>query len=244
MNEDNLIIVIAGETGSGKSYLERFIFPNYPNLEIVSKYTTRKPRVDESNVKDVHAGLSKEEIDAMDYTYINRITGESYGLKKSEIEDSLKRGKIPCVDFSNEKAYLDMLNDFPNSILILKVIPYFDEESMKKTFDNQGRDPEEFAVRKSVLDSPLTDWVYKYDNMREVINPYFMRTIPEEISRCVVAKRIESVIQDECQKDLGSTLIGDNKNYRGLYEYLYYLSKNHPIDSEMSIKPKKGKSVA
>lgn len=243
MNEDNFIIVIAGETGSGKSYLERAILPNYPNLEIVSKYTTRKPRIDESNVKDVRAGLTKEEIEEMDYHYINRLTGESYGLKKLEIESSLKRGKIPCVDFSDEKAYLDMLQDFPNSILILKIVPYFDEESMKETFNRQGRNPEEFEERKSALENPLTDWVYKYENMREVINPYFMRNIPDEISKNVVAKRIESVIQDECQKDLGATLLGDSKEYHGLYDYLYYLSKNRPIDQDLTIK-KKGKIVA
>ncbi len=243
MNEANFIIVIAGETGSGKSYLERVILPNYPNIEIVSKYTTRKPRIDESNVKDVRAGLTKEEIEAMDYHYVNSLTGESYGLKKSEIEESLKRGKIPCVDFSNEKAYLEMLQDFPNSILILKIVPYFDEESMKTTFDRQGRNPEEFEERKAALDTPLTDWVYKYENMREVINPYFMRTIPDEISKNVVVRRIESVIQDECQKDLGATLLGEGKEYRGLYDYLYYLSKNRPIDHDITIE-KKGKSVA
>ncbi|MDE6292525.1 MAG: hypothetical protein K2L98_02460 [Bacilli bacterium] len=243
MNEDNLIIVIAGETGSGKSYLERVILPSYPNLEIVSKYTTRKPRIDENNVKDVRGGLEKEEIEAMDYHYVNRLTGESYGLKKSEIDDCLKRGKIPCVDFSDEKAYLTMLQDFPDSILILKIVPFFDEESMKTTFDRQGRDPEEFEERKAALEEPLTEWGYKYENMREVINPYFMRTIPDEISKNVVVKRIESVIQDECKKDLGTTLLGESKEYHGLYEYLYYLSKNRPVDIDLTI-GKKGKIVA
>ncbi len=235
MNEQNLVIIITGETGSGKSYLDRFILPNYPNIEIVSKYTTRKPRVDEGNVKDVRAGLSKEKIDAMDYTYVNPLNNESYGAQKSDIDDVLSRGKIPCVDLSSEKAYLEMLNDYPNALLILKIVPFFEEDTMQETFERQGRDPQEFESRKSALVSPLTEWVYKYDNMREIINPYFMRSCPDKISASIIARRFESIITSECNKNLGATLLDDEDNSKGLYHYLYYYSKNRPHDTELSI---------
>lgn len=241
MNEKNLIIVITGETGSGKSYLERFILPSYPNIEIVSKYTTRNPRTDETGVMDVHAGLSREDIESMDYTYVNSLNGEAYGIKRTEIDEVLSNGKIPCVDFSNEQAYLKMLEDYPNSLLILKIIPYFDEESMKDTFDRQGREPLEFETRKQALKSPLTNWVYKYDNMREVVNPYFMRSIPESISKNIIAHRIEAIISDECRRDLGASLLDEDSKYMGLYHYLYYYSKNRPVDNAMSLSSKEMK---
>lgn len=237
MDAKNLIIVITGETGSGKSYLERYIFPQYPNIEVLSKYTTRKPRIDEENVKDVHAGLSKDEVAAMDYTYINPLNNETYGIKKEDIDESLSRGKIPCVDLSNEEAYIKMLEDYPNSILILKIVPCFDEESMKDTFERQGREASEFAIRRSALVSPLTNWVYKYPNMREIINPYFMRSLSDSLSSSVVAHRLESILNDECHLDLGVSIARDN-NYMGIYKYLYYYSKHRPVDDALNFEGK------
>ena len=59
------------------------------------------------------------------------------------------------------------------NVLLLKVDSYFDEDSMKDTFERQGRNHLEYEQRKSVLENPLTNWVYNYKNMHEIVNPYF-----------------------------------------------------------------------
>ena len=53
---------------------------------------------------------------------------------------------------------------------------------MKETFDRQGRDSKEFIQRKDALINPLTEWANNYQNMREVINPSFLRNCPLEVS--------------------------------------------------------------
>ncbi len=234
-NSNDLIIVIVGETGSGKSFISRKILTQYPNIEIITKYTTRKSRSDEANVRDVQGDVSIDDINKMNYQYINRLNQEHYAFKKQEIDASLAKGKIPCIDLSSEESYLQIVKDYPNRVLLLKVVPYLDEESMKETFARQGRDTHEFDQRKDALTNPLTDWAYNYPNMREIINPSFLRNCPPEVSLNVLYRRIESIINDECKRDLGYSYASDNKASNGLYEYLYFLSKNRPIDKEISL---------
>ena len=42
----------------------------------------------------------------MNYQYTNRFNLEHYAFKKADIDNSLIRGKIPCLDLSNEESYL------------------------------------------------------------------------------------------------------------------------------------------
>lgn len=234
MDHKNLVIVVVGETGSGKSFITREIFPKYPMIKVLSKYTTRKSRVDEANAMDVRGNMSLEEISKMEYQYVNPHNQQHYGFKKSEIDQAHEEGKIPCIDLSSEDTYLKLRHDYPNQVLLLKVVPYFDEETMKATFEKQGRDSKEFEERKTALDHPLTDWAYSYDNMREVINPYFLRNSSEAVSHNIVVERLEDVLGRECKVDLGVSLLTDSNTSRELYQYLYGYSKNRPIDQEMS----------
>lgn len=109
---------------------------------------------------------------------------------------------------------------------------------MKDTFEKQERGNIEFEERKISLEKPLTDWVYQYDNRREIINPFFLKEASIELSLGILATRLE-YIQKECGIDLGTSLIPDNDVSNGLYQYLYFYSKNRPKDSEMSFRPKK-----
>ena len=234
-NTNDLIIVIVGETGSGKSFISREILTKYPNIEIITKYSTRKSRAEEANVPDVKGDVSFDDICQMNYRYTNRLNLEHYAFKKTDIDNSLVRGKIPCMDLSSEESYLQICSDYPNRVLLLKVVPYLDEDSMKATFEKQGRDSKEFSQRKDALTNPLTEWAYNYQNMREVINPSFLKNCPLEVSIHVLTKRLETIICDECKKNLGFSLISDSKESNGLYEYLYFFSKNRPVDKKLTL---------
>lgn len=238
MADFDLIIVLVGESGSGKSFILREILSKYPNIELITKYTTRKSRIDESGVLDVRGNVSLEDICCMDYQYINCNNLEHYAFKKEEIDDSLERGKIPCLDLSNENSYLQLLNDYPNNILLLKVVPYYDTNSLKKVFEEQGRSQKEFEQRKESLNHPLTDWVYHYKNIREIVNPFFMHSISKEISIGVLKNRLESILLDECNKDLGVSYTKNNRHVLPLYQYLYHYSKNKPKDEPLDFTSK------
>jgi len=241
MNDKNLIIVVVGETGSGKSFITREIFPKYPSIKILSKYTTRKSRVDEENVMDVCGNRQKEEIEIMEYQYVNPLNHQLYGFKKEEIDATLEEGKIPCIDLSSEIAYLKLREDYSNQVLLLKVEPYFSMDTMRNIFERQGRDSSEFEERKEALSHPLTDWAYSYDNMRVIVNPYFLRNLSKSLSYNILIKRIEDILEKECKVDLGNSLLDESNMQQELYQYLYGYSKNRPVDQDLSFTKKSHK---
>ena len=216
MESYQLIIAIVGETGSGKSFITREIFPNYPSINIISKYTTRKSRVDEQNVMDVCGNRQKEEIETMEYQYINPLNHQLYGFRKEEIDATLEEGKIPCIDLSNEDVYLKLREDYPNQVLLLKVEPYFSMDTMRDIFERQGRDSNEFDERKESLSHPLTDWAYHYDNMRVIVNPYFLRNLSKSLSYNILVKRIEGILEKECKVNLGNSLLEESNTLQEL----------------------------
>lgn len=237
--DNDLIIVITGESGSGKSWIIRELLSKYPNIDIMKKYTTRNSRVDEDGTNiETQGNMSFEEVSKMEYTYVNSMNKELYGFKAADINNSLISGKIPCLGISDEKMYIKLSNDFPDmKLLLLKVVPYYDYDTMKESWEKQGRTLEEFEQRKGVLENPLTDWVYedKYDHVRrEVVNPYFLRSCSPEISKGVILKRIEYVLHGELGACLGATFVDKSHSTQGLYDYLYIYSKNRPRDEKLT----------
>ena len=67
-NNNGLIIIITGETSSRKSFIARKVLLQYPNVRPVTKYMTRKSRVDEVNKKDVLGDIPIEEVLKMGYS--------------------------------------------------------------------------------------------------------------------------------------------------------------------------------
>lgn len=51
MNNNQIIIVLVKKTGSEKSFIMKEILTKDPNIEIITKYTTRKSRCDEKTLK-------------------------------------------------------------------------------------------------------------------------------------------------------------------------------------------------
>lgn len=232
MNNNGLVIVITGESGSGKSYIQRNLLSKYPNIDIITKYTSRNSRIDENNVVDTVGGISIDEIRKMEYTYRNPLNQEMYGFIKQSIDRSLAMKKIPCMALSDEGAYNKVLEDYPNTLL-LKVVPYYNEEIMKEVFQKQERSDKEFLERKQVIEHPLTAWTTNYENIREVINPYFVRNISLEMSNDVIFRRVESILEGELNQDLGASYSTGIPS--GVYSYLYGYSKNRPKDRELTI---------
>lgn len=236
MSDNELLIVLTGESGSGKSYIQRDLLSKYPNVDIITKYTSRKSRIDENNVVDTIGNVPINEMRKMDYTYINPHNHEIYGFLKEDIDSSLQNKRIPCIAPSDEETYKKLLEDYPNKIVLLKIIPYYNEETMKDVFEKQGRTLSEFLERKQVLASPLTEWTENCHNMRKIINPYFTRSLSLEVSNDIIFTRLEFILDKELHQDLGASYsTGISK---GIYDYLYYYSKNRPIDREFTISQK------
>lgn len=176
------IFLLAGNPGSGKSYLMRNIISKLPQFEIIKKYSTRPKRIDEGNVPEIEGGYDAEYVSALDYTYTTKMKEESniYGVKKEDIENALKNGKISIIITSNEDFYLQIANDFPCQTHILEVISLDNEEIQIEIFKDQDRSNEEIKNRIGVNN---TGWIEKYKyNTRSIINPIILHGLERKRS--------------------------------------------------------------
>ncbi len=188
------IFLLAGNPGSGKSYLMRNIISKLPQFEIIKKYSTRPKRKDEKNVPEIEGGYDAEYVSALDYTYTTKMKEESniYGIKKEDIENTLKNGKIPIIITSNEDFYLQIANDFPCQTHILEIVALDNEDIQLEIFKDQDRSDEEIKNRIGVNN---TDWIEKYEyNTRSIINPIILHGLEQ--------KRSENFSKDEIKLQL------------------------------------------
>ena len=131
----------------------------------------------------------------------------------------------------DETTIRQIMADYPNSVLILKFQPYFTEESLRTTFERQGRTLEEYEERKHTWYNPTTEWANGLkSNFRIILNPMLLKNISASESDDFLCTRLENILEGECKCNLGSSF--KTGEARGLYSYFYYMSKRRPSDSQ------------
>ncbi|HWA24072.1 MAG TPA: hypothetical protein VG734_00250 [Lacunisphaera sp.] len=95
----NMLLLFLGPTAAGKSTLIRKLASLDPRFQYVVPFTTRELRVGETDKVRVSAA----ELDVMEKAgqllARNRIYGHEYGTPKGPIEQSLRSGCFPCLDW-------------------------------------------------------------------------------------------------------------------------------------------------
>ena len=93
--KDNILFIISGPAGVGKTTLCDAMLASYPNMKRVVTATSRKPREGEAHERDYYFltrehFLKKIQHDAF-YEYAN-VHGNLYGVLKHEIDNKLNAG--------------------------------------------------------------------------------------------------------------------------------------------------------
>jgi len=119
MKKNQLIIAVVG---GGESYITREILPIFPKIKVIPKYPTKIV----SQYDGCSWDMTEEQMKTMDYRdvhYVGPLNYQSYGFKKEEIDAALEEGMSPCIDLFSEETYLELKEDYPNQVLLLKVVP-------------------------------------------------------------------------------------------------------------------------
>lgn len=221
------IFLLAGNPGSGKSYLMRNIISKLPQFEIIKKYSTRPKRKDEENAPEIEGGYDAEFVSKLDYTYTTKMNDESniYGVKKEDIENSLKNGKIPIIITSNEDFYLQIANDFPCQTHILEVVSLDNEDIQMEIFKDQDRSDEEIKNRIGINN---TGWVENYEyNTRRIINPIILHGLEKKRSENFSNYQLKRSLNEFCislhldtYQDALIKYFNFNKNVQSLNRYI------------------------
>jgi len=119
------LIIVAGASGAGKSFLLEQISFLDSSIIPVTKLTTRKRRQYETKERRLHLDLdfghSKKDIDKCEYKYQYGHSSRKnhwYGTKKADIDDILRKGQNPFLIVRDRHTIRRILRDYPEALVV------------------------------------------------------------------------------------------------------------------------------
>src|SRR6185436_6324039 len=112
----NKLIIVAGASGAGKSFLLQQMNEIDSNIVPIKKLSTRNPRPYEAkpgSEVDLIFNCTTDEIKRK-CQYIYKYEKETYGIRKSEIDSALSHGKMPFVIVRDCQEILELKKDYEN----------------------------------------------------------------------------------------------------------------------------------
>lgn len=143
-----MIVVLLGETSSGKDFFMKRLLQELPSLNRVVTYTSRPPRKEEKDEVDYYF-VSKEKMldmiahnELLEHTVYNTIHGEwIYGTHVNSFQQRAK-DHLCILDYEGYKRVKKMYADEVVGILFHR-----DYEARKASYLTRGGDLEEFLRR-------------------------------------------------------------------------------------------------
>ncbi|WP_368880396.1 hypothetical protein [Proteus mirabilis] len=181
IGDRKLLLVIAGISGSGKSYLEKNLISTYPEFfNKWEQFTTRLPRPGEKESKP-YIFVTEETYDRFKDCLVGRvgIDGESnFGKTKYGSVPNFEKGKISTVILSTE-GILDLKKSIDRGEFECEVCIFGLDVDNSEIVQREGRDNESLERERDVLN--LADYRRKRangtyiipDDVVKVVNEFF-----------------------------------------------------------------------
>lgn len=143
------LLILSSPSGGGKSTVARHLLKVFPQFKLSVSATTRKKRPGEIDGKDYYF-LTKEEfkkaIDNNELVEYEEIFGNYYGTLKSEIEESIKKGKLVLFDI-DVKGALSLKELYADATLLLFLTPPSEEILLERLRNRKTETDEQIITR-------------------------------------------------------------------------------------------------
>jgi len=141
------LIIIAGASGAGKSFLLQQMSEIDGSIVPVKKLSTRSPRTYETEPEaavDLIFDCTLDQIRDCRYTY--RYEGNSYGIRKEDIDKVLQDGNLPFVIVRDCEEILQLKRDYGDA-LVLYIQSGLSGKDLARVLKEQGRSEIDIRTR-------------------------------------------------------------------------------------------------
>ena len=168
---DNLVVVISGPSGSGKSTVIQEILSKKKNTAQISTYTTREPRVGETDGRQYNFISPKEYLKLLNEKKLmacSRIEHNYYGMPLLEEKLQENNGMDLLIDMGVSGG-LEIKERYPETIMIY-LIPKTEEQLLKQR-GNRGKIRQARGIKQieEVLKSRKYDWLVVNEKLQETV---------------------------------------------------------------------------
>jgi len=145
----NLLYVVTGPSGAGKTTLIKRLLNQEENLYFSVSFTTRQKRPEETEGVDywfVSPDDFKKRIDSGDFLEYAEVHGKLYGTSKSYVDKALEKSNI-LLDIDVQGA-MNVKREFPDSTVVFIAPPTYEE--LERRLRARGTEtPEDLEKRLS-----------------------------------------------------------------------------------------------
>lgn len=207
----NRLIVLAGASGAGKSFLLEQLHERDKSVVPVKKLSTRAKREYEkkqTSFVDLIFEVDRNLISQCEYNY--RYEEHFYGIQKREIDYELSRGKSPIIIIRSSKTVKRLKKDYPNS-LIIYVQTILSGDDLKRKLKELGRS--DISINKRM--GRFVNDYYDFCNYTYLYDYIILNRFEEER----FLNQFENILNKESQKPqyTKSVCFISGKNYQEKY---------------------------
>ncbi len=148
MNHRGMLLVVSAPSGAGKTTIVKEVLRQYPSFGFSVSATTRDKRPGEVDGRDYHFLTRKEFEDRIargELVEYEEIYSNYYGTLKSEVENSLRRGKDIVFDV-DVNGGLSIKSRFPEAVIIFVKPPSV--EILRRRLEGRGSETKEQIERR------------------------------------------------------------------------------------------------
>ncbi len=166
------LIIIAGASGAGKSFLLQQTSRISRDIVSIKKLSTRPPRPYEDPKGSVDLIFNCSEEDIKNCTYAYTYDNHSYGIQDEKIKDVLLDNKMPFVIVRDCNEIVELKEKYPDC-LVLYLQSGYSGEDLKKILRKQGRSDIDIETRDSRIRKDAEQYRMHFDLFDYVLINYY-----------------------------------------------------------------------
>lgn len=153
------LIIVIGPTGSGKGTLIRNAREHFPELGMLNSYTTRPRRpdhVENEYYRFISADEFKSMVERGEFLEWAEFSGNYYGTRKQDLEDSLAQGKVVIkeMEVQGVRQVKELISK--DDLITVFIHAGSWEELAERAVKRDHMDEEELARRKARFEDEIT----------------------------------------------------------------------------------------